>query len=414
MNFNVMKVFFLGSFFPIELESSIRQKSKGPIANANNALQWSYLKGLESFYPSLEVITLPQIGAFPLRYKSLLFRTKLSKFIINRNTIAYCINFFNLVLIKHLHRYIKAKSILTKLLAHVTDSRILIIVYDLSAPFLNAAKKVKEIHRNVTICVIVPDLLFMTGSPDNILHRMFHNAENIFVNKSFDSIDLFVLLSRHMVDKLPVKNRPWIVIEGIFNANIELIEHEENPGTNDMIVFYSGAIDERNGIKNLVEAFKLIQDPKYRLVICGDGEERKNVLEAAKKDKRIIFKGQISRNEVMKLQKEATLLVNPRSSYSEFTKYSFPSKTLEYFASGVPVLMFEIEGIPTEYYSFCYTIKENTVIALKDMILRICEQDPIVLKTMGNHARKFILENKGPIQQCSRLVKFINENTPSN
>ena len=38
--------------------------------------------------------------------------------------------------------------------------------------------------------------------------------------------------------------------------------------------------------------------------------------------------------------------VNPRQNNEEFTKYSFPSKTMEYLASGVPVVAYKLDGIP--------------------------------------------------------------------
>lgn len=409
-----MKILFLGSFFPVGLENRIRNKSRGPIANANNALQWSYIIGLKQYCPSLEVITLPQIGAFPIRYKNLFFKTKISKFSIGNNISGYCINFFNLIGFKHLDRYIQTKLIVSKLINQSTDNEIVIIVYDLHAPFINAVKKIKENNKKVKICVIVPDLPFMTGAPENILHKLFSKVEHLFLNKSFDGIDLFVLLSRHMAKKLALNNKPWIVIEGIYNIDDEVVNPIKQKLSDEKKIFYSGAINERNGIINLVEAFRQIPDSDYKLIICGDGEERKYILDAAKSDTRIIYKGQISRKEVLELQKNSTLLINPRSSDGEFTRYSFPSKTMEYFASGVPVLMFEIDGVPEEYYSYCYTINENTVIRLKETIMMICEKDPGVLNSLGNSARKFVLDNKNPMQQCSKLINFINENSVTN
>ena len=407
-----MKLIFLGSFFPNELEAVIRERSKGPVANANNALQWSYLNGLGSLFSSFDVITLPHIGAYPLRYKDLFFRAKSSEFIINNKISAWCIDFFNLVLFKHLHRYIQTRRILSKLLTQTSENST-IIVYDLHAPFINAVKKIRESNKHVKICVIVPDIPFMTGAPDNILYKTFQNIENFFLKRSYDCIDMFVLLSRHMTDKLPINNKPCIVIEGIYNPDDELINQTPNSIINEKRVFYSGALDKRNGIINLVDAFRQINDADYRLIICGDGEERKYVTDASAQDSRILYKGQLPRKEVLTLQRESTLLVNPRPSGGEFTRYSFPSKTMEYFASGVPVLMFEIEGIPEEYYSYCYTIKKNTISDLKDEILMICGKDSGELQLKGDSARKFILENKNPVHQCLKLVNLINENAAS-
>ena len=44
--------------------------------------------------------------------------------------------------------------------------------------------------------------------------------------------------------------------------------------------------------------------------------------------------------------------MNPRSADAEYTKYSFPSKTIEYLATGVPVVMNRLPGIPEEYEYF--------------------------------------------------------------
>mgnify|MGYP003303651866 CR=1 FL=1 len=45
-----------------------------------------------------------------------------------------------------------------------------------------------------------------------------------------------------------------------------------------------------------------------------------------------IFTGKIDRSQVLALQRSATVLVNPRRNNEEYTKYSFPSKTMEYLA----------------------------------------------------------------------------------
>lgn len=39
---------------------------------------------------------------------------------------------------------------------------------------------------------------------------------------------------------------------------------------------------------------------------------------------------------VLKAQSESEILVNPRNDNNEFTKYSFPSKVIEYLGSGTP------------------------------------------------------------------------------
>ena len=59
--------------------------------------------------------------------------------------------------------------------------------------------------------------------------------------------------------------------------------------------------------------------------------------------------GQVSLNEARALQKTADVLVNPRLNEGEYTKYSFPSKTMEYLSTGRPVVCYKLDGIPDEY-----------------------------------------------------------------
>ena len=71
-------------------------------------------------------------------------------------------------------------------------------------------------------------------------------------------------------------------------------------------------------------------------LFCGyvDLDLIESLLKKLQKDKRIIYWGVVEQKHVFEMQQQATLLVNPRKGHEEYTKYSFPSKTMEYMASG--------------------------------------------------------------------------------
>ena len=119
------------------------------------------------------------------------------------------------------------------------------------------------------------------------------------------------------------------------------------------------------------------------------------------------YLGQLRRDEVLKLQKGATLLVNPRTPEGEYTKYSFPSKTMEYMASGVPVLMYRLPGIPEEYFKHCYVVEELGENALTKALERVLSKSTEELTEVGLSARSFILKHKNPIAQMGKVVDFI-------
>lgn len=405
-----MEVIFLGGFFPREYENKIQSNSKGAIANANNALQWAYIEGLKNIFKedTFQLISLPQVGAYPFRYKVPFFKVESTSFGKAYGIKGTCINFLNVFGIKHLDRYRKVKKILCKTLAEIGHHKdILILVYDLSVPSLVALKNMKKIYPRMKICLIVPDIHGLTGEKNDVLHRMLFQIEETYLRQCYEKVDAYVLLSKYMVEKIPVQEKPYMVIEGIYQPlhGIDIIKPEKEEKLK--VLFYSGALDERNGVHRLIEAFSLIKDPAFRLILCGDGELRNFVLSEANRDNRILYKGQLSREQVIQLQQSSTLLVNPRPAEGEFTRYSFPSKTMEYFASGVPVLMYRLEGIPDEYYQYCYTPKGNTVQDLKDIILWLCSQNENILKQKGEEARLFITEHKNSRVQCYHLLCMV-------
>ena len=65
---------------------------------------------------------------------------------------------------------------------------------------------------------------------------------------------------------------------------------------------------------------------------------KKQLYDYTQQDKRIHFGGVIPLSEVIEKEIQATILINPRPVDQEFTKYSFPSKIMEYMSSGTPVL----------------------------------------------------------------------------
>ena len=175
----------------------------------------------------------------------------------------------------------------------------------------------------------------------------------------------------------------------------------------ERVVLYSGTLHRKFGVMRLVEAFSLIDDPQLRLVICGIGDSEEAIGLAARKDDRISFLGQLKRDEVLALQKRAAVLVNPRPGNEEFTKYSFPSKTMEYLASGVPVVAYRLAGIPEEYDGYLNYPENDSVDALARRIGEIAGLPAEERFAMGQKGRSFVLKNKNALVQTQRILELL-------
>ena len=110
----------------------------------------------------------------------------------------------------------------------------------------------------------------------------------------------------------------------------------------------------------------------------------------------------------MALQKNAVVLINPRQNNEEFTKYSFPSKNLEYLSSGVPLIAYKLDGIPNEYDDYIIYPENDSVYSLSDTITNICNLTKEERKAIGLKAKKFVLENKNNKVQAKKIIDFIS------
>ena len=151
-----------------------------------------------------------------------------------------------------------------------------------------------------------------------------------------------------------------------------------------------------------------IKNADIKLYICGDGDAREEIIKLSRVDGRINYLGLVKREHALLYQKNAMLLVNPRTPEGAFTKYSFPSKIMEYLASGVPTLMYRLPGIPTEYYDYCYAVEETGIEYLSDALEKVINISEEQRRSKGDLARKFILSKKCPKVQTKKIVDLIS------
>ncbi|MEG0408262.1 MAG: glycosyltransferase [Bacilli bacterium] len=231
---------------------------------------------------------------------------------------------------------------------------------------------------------------------DKILKRMMRWCYN--------NTDKYIFLSEQMNALININKKPYFVMEGIADKNLS--EFNSKPiKSSKYIVMYAGALKEEYGLKTLIDGFMEYENINVELDIYGDGNIIDYILEKSKIDKRIKYCGILNNDEIIKKEMKATLLINPRPTNSEFTKYSFPSKIIEYMTSGTPILTTRLPTIPKEYEKYLYFIEDNGKDALKKALTSILKKDKIELYNYGKKARKFILKNKNQDIQSENIIE---------
>jgi glycosyltransferase involved in cell wall biosynthesis len=161
-------------------------------------------------------------------------------------------------------------------------------------------------------------------------------------------------------DFLPGK--PHVRLEG--GISEEILEKtkqsrqvpDDKAGT--FVITAVGRLDETNGVPEILKAFATLRGERYRLRIAGAGPLEEHVREAATRDTRIEFLGLLSFDDVLELYNSSDVLINMRMTRSRDTRYFFPSKMMEYLASGVPVISTCTGHVEEEFGGFAYLLKE--------------------------------------------------------
>lgn len=334
---------FVGFLFDKEKEAELLAVSKTGVSAATNQYQKGFLSGLPE---PVTILSTLAVGAFPRLNSQLVFRRETRQ--SPEGEIHY-LPFLNFYLIRdrmfergiyqQLDQMIRQQD-------HTT-----VYVYSLFTPSLNAIHKLKRKYGSkFHCCLIIPDLPGKYGLVRRGIKGIKDRAEAQKKMQFANDADSFVFLTEAMKDLFDPK--PYTVIEGF-------LPRCEFDYTNTRIpksVLYTGSLNRAYGFGTLLEAFSRIPDPDAQLWICGAGDMENAVKDAAQKDSRIQFMGFLPKKEIAALQTKCDVLINPRTDEGAYTKYSFPSKTMEYLLSGSKVVMYRLSGIGEEYYRHIRTI----------------------------------------------------------
>lgn len=400
-----MEILFMSNLFPRETEQAVRAKMKFDMYDAANVLQWNLIEGLEeNGGVNLSVLNLMPVDSWPQYYTSPL--VKRYRFAHKVGASDINVGFCNVKYIKAPCMdvaYARAAKKWEKQTRGKQDR--VVILYSLKHAFLNAVAKLKKKDPSIKVVAIVADLPEFTIDPRNPLRRWYARHTKKTLSQSIKNVDGFVLLTEHMAKRLDVKV-PFTVVEGIAKARTD---GKEAPAPNNgkKTILYTGSLNKQYGATVLVDAFMQLEGKELELVLCGLGNAEAYVKQCAERDIRIKYLGKVSHDKVLELQSEATVVVNPRQNNEEFTKYSFPSKTMEYLASGVPLVAYKLDGIPDEYDEYIHYVTGNSPEALAAVLQRVCEEPEAERRAFAARGKAFVLAEKNRVAQTKKILELI-------
>lgn len=270
----------------------------------------------------------------------------------------------------------------------------------------SAAILASKMTRTGSVGIVTDVPAFLAGMSRN---RISLRSKIVMLINTFimNRVDSYVFLTQYMNELINKKHKPYVVIEGQVDIDMANTINELSGKYERKVCMYAGALKRIYGIKLLTDAFIAAGVDNTELHIYGSGDFEDELQQICQDHADIKYFGVVPNDIVVKEQLKATLLVNPRPTDEEYTKYSFPSKNMEYMVSGTPTLTSNLPGMPEEYQEYVYLIEEETVEGLtsklRDVLLKTREE----LHQRGMEARGYVLDNKNNVVQACKIIEMI-------
>lgn len=273
----------------------------------------------------------------------------------------------------------------------------------------SAALLASKIARTRSVGIVTDIPAFLAGMSENkiSLKNKLFILINTFVMNRFNS---YVFLTQFMNGLINKKHKPYVIIEGQVDVNMANTINEISGKYEKKVCIYAGAINRIYGIKLLTDAFIAAGVDNAELHIYGSGDFEEYIKKICEDHADIKYFGVVPNEIVVKEQLKATLLVNPRPTSEEYTKYSFPSKNMEYMVSGTPTLTTNLPGMPEEYQKYVYLIKDESVEGLTNVLKNVLSKTKGELFQKGMIARDYVLNNKNNIIQANKIIEMKKRN----
>lgn len=397
-----MRVLFIGLLYNPAEERFLLSMSSVGLSSASNVLEWNIIRGLSGILgnENLDVVASVPAGNYPWLNRRLIYSDSRQSY----ESVDYDeLGFINTFFLKHWQRKQKLRREIKQWLARDPFANNVVIFYDLYSPFLDMINELREVD-SVRTCLIVPDL---AGKYRNDVERgriaaLIGNFRASRKIAKAEQADFHVFLTEQMADI--IASEKYVVIDGVIDERQPITSMKK---TGKCVFMYAGALSHEYGIDLLIESFKELDLDNIELWFCGKGSMESFIREASSKDERIKYFGYLDKVRLGHTFADVNVCINPRYDSGEFTKYSFPSKNLEYALAGRPVICFKLRGMSDDYDDIFYYVANNTKDDLQDVLVFFAQMNFDELERRGVVARNFVIEHNNSFRQAEKILTLV-------
>jgi glycosyltransferase involved in cell wall biosynthesis len=251
-------------------------------------------------------------------------------------------------------------------------------------------------------------IVFFRGIDHTVIFKI-ENKFLYFFRGTFLKADAILVLSTKLKNKIQELGYKGEVILETTVVDSELLKEfdinkkcQNYDDQKPFILLFLSRLEKEKGIFETIEAFKVIHK-KYTntvLNICGDGKERRNVLNFIGDDinRSIFFKGYVTGKEKVEAYANAVVYICP--SYAE----GMPNALLEALAFGLPIITSNVGGIPDFFIhnKMGYMINSVDPDVLTDCIEKLII-NPLIIREISKYNYEYAHSKFLPEKVINRL-----------
>ena len=383
---------FVGNYYIQEILDKYQKEYDLSLGNDN--YEKKFLEILGIIYKKITVITFPSLPINkknPISTKSIVVSND-SKTTISLGFKYTKINFF----------LNKKKNIKREMIKLININKDIDCIFLSTYNHFSLISFIKSTFPHIKVVLLLPDLPNIFIGSTGGLYRLRMRMLWCSMHRNINKFDVVLPITEFELNSFKKQNFKTFVYETFFDASI--FDGIEKKWKKQLL--YAGSINRAYGIKNLIESYiKSNSSSEYRLIICGNGDYKNELCEIVKNNGNIDYLGSIPHEQVLKLERESTLLVVPDNDARPF---SFHSRYLEYFSSGTPVMSYIPVGAKKEYKKFIYKIDKKYE-DFSYFIDKAIYEDLDYLKKQAQDARNYMLNERNINYFASNIYKVIYE-----
>lgn len=398
-----VNVIWLGFAVPKEIAYSLFAMDPLP-AIQTHKFGWSFARALRFAFGEVTLASSCPVQRYPL-VRCLVFRRGT---FTSQGISGVLLGFINVIVLKHLTRLMACLITLIPLVRRKNVNWI--FIHGLHTPYLVFGLLARLF--GCRIAVVLTDPPGVVLPTDGWLARLLKGMDAWLIKKILGRMDAMFALAPDLVRCL-APGRPALIFPGIFESTLDdsIIQADrssESVASNPYTILYAGGLSKAYGVDRLVNAVLDLQpEVSICLKLFGRGDQEDMIRKLAAENPRFFYGGFVNAEYLVTELYAADLLINPRPTDAIFTALSFPSKLIEYLATGRPVLTTQIPSIPNDLKNHFYYISDESPEGIRASICALMELPMIDRVKHGMAAQNFVRAHYSEAMIGRKIAEFI-------